>query len=60
MAAGTTYIDGIVSRWSNEGDCASRSWCEHDFVFDKCVFLNGTENIATGDVIANLKKESNT
>jgi len=53
-----TYWSVIVSWWSNVCNCTPVPWGQHDFVFDKRVFIHHTINVSTSDVAANLKSES--
>lgn len=52
-----TYWSVIVSWRSNVCNCTPVPWGQHDFVFDKGVFIHHTINISTSDVAANLKSE---
>jgi hypothetical protein len=47
-------FDLIVAMISYERDSSSLSWWQHDLVHDERVLLNVPENVATGDVTANL------
>lgn len=53
-----TYIDGVTSFLGYVGDGAQCTRREHDFVFvDKRVLVDISENVTSGNVIANLQHQ---
>lgn len=51
----TTHVNSVRTLLHNASDCSHRPWPEHDLVVvDQGVFVDGTEDVTSGDVVADL------